>query len=126
MWAIGRVSFLLKWFSKKVIGQSTKPRGQQENGRNTVTITIAPQTEARLKEMATREGRDENTLADALLAEVLEAANRDFEEACEAIADSLAGDPKHDLSFEDYRAQFDAEREAHRRKGEGVMDTVAA
>ncbi len=50
-----------------------------------MTITIAPQTEAKLKEMATREGRAENTLADALLAEVLEAANRDHSETLEAI-----------------------------------------
>jgi len=91
-----------------------------------MTITLAPQTEAKLKEMATREGRDENTLADALLAEVLEAANRDFEEACEAISESLAGDPKHDVSLKEYRAQFESEREARRRKREGVKDTVAA
>ncbi len=91
-----------------------------------MTITLAPQTEAKLKEMAIREGRDENTLADALLAEVLEAANRDFEEACEAIAESLASDPKGDISFEDYRAQFEAEREARQRKREGVKDKVAA
>lgn len=50
-----------------------------------MTITLAPQTEAKLKEMATREGRDENTLADALLAEVLEAANRDHSETLEGI-----------------------------------------
>ena len=50
-----------------------------------MTITLAPQTEAKLKEMATREGRDENALADALLAEVLEAANRDHSEMLEGI-----------------------------------------
>ena len=50
-----------------------------------MTITLAPQTEAKLKEMATREGRDENTLADALLAEVLEAANRDHLETLEGV-----------------------------------------
>lgn len=50
-----------------------------------MTITLAPQTEAKLKEMATREGRDENTLADALLAEVLEAAERDHLETLEGI-----------------------------------------
>ena len=50
-----------------------------------MTITLAPQTEAKLKEMATREGRDESTLADALLAEVLEAANRDHSETLEGI-----------------------------------------
>lgn len=91
-----------------------------------MTITLAPQTEAKLKEMASREGREVNALADDLLAAVVEAADRDFEEACEAIAGSLAGDPKHDLSFEDYRAQFEAEREARRRKRLGVKDKVAA
>jgi hypothetical protein len=91
-----------------------------------MTITLAPQTEAKLKEMATREGRDENTLADALLAEVLEEANRDFEEACEAVSESLAGDPKHDVSLEEYRAQFDLEREVRQRKREGKKDKVAA
>ncbi len=50
-----------------------------------MTITLAPQTEARLKEMAMREGRDENILADALLAEVLEAASRDHSETLEGI-----------------------------------------
>lgn len=41
------------------------------------TITIAPHTGAKLKEMAAWEGRDENTLADALLTEALKAVNRD-------------------------------------------------
>ncbi len=59
-----------------------------------MTITLAPQTEAKLKEMASREGRDENALADALLTDVLEAVSRDFEESCAAISESLAGDPK--------------------------------
>lgn len=91
-----------------------------------MTITLAPQTEAKLKELATREGRDENALADALLAEVLEEANRDFEEACAAVSESLAGDPKHDASLEEYRAQFDLEREVRQRKREGKKDKVAA
>ena len=77
-----------------------------------MTITIAPQTEAKLKEMASREGRDVNTMADALLATVLEATDRDFEGSCEAITEALAGDCKHDIPFEVYRAQFEAEREA--------------
>ncbi len=80
-----------------------------------MTITLAPQTEAKLKEIATREGREENALADALLAEVLEAANRDFEESCEAISESLASNPKHDVSLEAYRTQFESEREVRRK-----------
>ncbi len=91
-----------------------------------MTITLAPQTEAKLKEMATREGREENALADALLADVLEAANRDFEESCKAISESLANDPKQDVSLEEYRAQFESEREARRRKHEDGKDKVAA
>ena len=83
-----------------------------------MTITLAPQTEAKLKEMANREGREVNALADDFLATVVEAADRDFEEACEAIAGSLAGDPKDDLSFEDYQAQFEAEREISRSRHE--------
>ncbi len=50
-----------------------------------MTITLAPQTESQLKEMATREGRDENTLADALLAEILEAANQEHSETLEGM-----------------------------------------
>ena len=50
-----------------------------------MTITLAPQTESKLKEMATREGQDENVLADTLLAEVLDAANRDYLEMHEGI-----------------------------------------
>ena len=91
-----------------------------------MTITLAPQTEAKLKEMATREGREVNALADALLADVVEAADRDFEEACAAISESLASDPKQDVSLEEYQARFEAEREARRLKREGVKDKVAA
>ena len=90
-----------------------------------MTITLAPQTEAKLKEMATREGRDVDALVAALLTAVVEAADRDFEESCEAIAESLAGDPKHDIPFEVYRAQFEAERGARRHAHEGVKNKVA-
>lgn len=45
-----------------------------------MTITLAPQTAFKLNEMAIREGWDENSLADALLAEVLKARNQDFME----------------------------------------------
>ncbi len=49
------------------------------------TIMLAPQTALKLTEMAIREGWDENTLADALLAEVLEARNQDFMETLKGI-----------------------------------------
>ncbi len=51
-----------------------------------MTITLAPQTEAKLKEMASREGREVNALADDLLAAVAEAANRDHLEMLAGIA----------------------------------------
>jgi len=96
-----------------------------------MTITLAPQTEAKLKEMASREGRDVDALVAAVLATVVEAADRDFEESCDAITEALDGDPKHDMPFEVYRAQFEAEREARRHtregvKSKGVKDKVAA
>ena len=50
-----------------------------------MTITIAPQTEAKLKEMASREGREVNALADDLLAAVVEAADRDHLETLAGI-----------------------------------------
>ena len=50
-----------------------------------MTIIIAPQTEAKLKEMASREGREVNALADDLLAAVVEAADRDHREMMEGI-----------------------------------------
>jgi hypothetical protein len=60
----------------------SKPSALEEAN---MTIIIASPPETKLKEMATREGRDENTLADARLAEVLEAANRDHSEMMEGI-----------------------------------------
>ena len=67
-----------------------------------MAVTMAPQTEAKLKEMANREGHEANASADDLMATVVKAADRDFEEACEAITASLAGKPKHDIFFENY------------------------
>lgn len=50
-----------------------------------MTITIAPQTETKLKEMASREGLEVNALADNLLAAVVEAADQDHLEMLEGI-----------------------------------------
>ena len=50
-----------------------------------MTIKIAPQTEAKLKEMASREGREVNALADDLLTAVVKAADRDHLEMMEGI-----------------------------------------
>ena len=84
-----------------------------------MTITLSPQTETLLKEQAERLGQDADTLADALLQSVLEETARAFEESCQAVAEALAGDPADDMPFEEYRAQFEAER-ATRRQAQGV------
>lgn len=52
-------------------------------------ITIEPETEARLREKAQREGQDVDTLANALLAEVLEQKAREFAEEVAAIQEGL-------------------------------------
>ncbi len=89
-------------------------------------ITLAPQTETKLRELADREGQDVTALVDMLLAASVEAAERDFEEACAAIASSLASDPKLDISIEDYQAQFKMQREARRRSQSGRTGDGAA
>ena len=86
-----------------------------------MTITLAPQTETKLRELANREGQDVGTLVDTLLAASVEAVEHDFEESCAAITSSLASDPKHDISLEEYQAQFEAERKARRVKREGIQ-----
>ena len=91
-----------------------------------MTITLAPHTETKLKELADREGQDVNALVDMLLAASVEAAERDFEESCAAIASSLASDPKLDISFEDYQAGFELDREAHRLNRNGRTGDAAA
>jgi hypothetical protein len=88
----------------------------QARRANNMTITLSPQTEALLKEQAGRLGQDADTLADRLLHGALMEAARDFEESCAAIAEALESDPANDISFEEYQAQFEAEREARRQK----------
>ena len=60
-----------------------------------MTITLSPETEARLRERAEQDGQDVNTLADALLAAALEWEAQDYAEAVEGIGrgleDSAAG-----------------------------------
>ena len=50
-----------------------------------MTITLTPQTEARLREKAEREGQDINAVADALIVAVLEWEAQDFAEAVEGV-----------------------------------------
>ena len=91
-----------------------------------MTITLALQTETKLREWADREGQDVTALVDMLLAASVEAAERDFEEACAAIASSLTSDPQLDISIEDYQAQFKMQREARRLNHSGRTSDLAA
>jgi hypothetical protein len=54
-----------------------------------MTITLEPETEAKLRETAHREGQALDALANALLAEVLEQKAREFAETVAAIQESL-------------------------------------
>ena len=47
-----------------------------------------------------------------------EEAAPDFEESCAIIAEALAGDPAEEVSLEPYKARFEAQRGACRRKQE--------
>ena len=70
-----------------------------------MTITLAPQTEKKLVEMADREGRDTNALADALLAQVLEEAERDYKEMMAGIERGRQADAEgRSRLFSDYVA----------------------
>src|SRR5438445_13675044 len=50
-----------------------------------MTITLTPETEARLREKAEREGQDVDTVADALLTAALEWESQDRMEAIEGV-----------------------------------------
>ena len=53
-----------------------------------MTITLAPDNEAKLRETAQREGQDANALANAMLAEVLAQRTREFEEDIAAVQEA--------------------------------------
>ncbi len=90
-----------------------------------MTITISPQTEALLKEQAGLLGQDADSLADTLLLAALEEAARDFEEACQGIAEGLAdAEAGRTFSFEEVRARFEAERAERRRRRNVVASTA--
>ena len=55
-----------------------------------MTITLRPSTEAMLVEKARQEGQDLDTVADTLLADVLEAELREQEETAAAITKAMA------------------------------------
>ncbi|MBW3625798.1 MAG: hypothetical protein KY468_20585 [Armatimonadetes bacterium] len=54
-----------------------------------MTITLSPETEAKLRERAEREGQDIQTLANHLLTLILEEEARDRQEAIEGIRRGL-------------------------------------
>ena len=54
-----------------------------------MTIHISPETEARLRELAQREGRDVNAVVEAIIALGLETAAREREEAIKAVQEGL-------------------------------------
>src|ERR1041384_5646801 len=76
-----------------------------------MTITLKPETEAKLREKAEREGQDANELADALLAAALEWAAREYQEIVTAIQEGMdaaaEGREKH---LEQYIAEQTAKR----------------
>lgn len=53
-----------------------------------MTITPAPETGARIQQIALREGQDADALANAMLAEVLAQRERDFEEDIAAVQEA--------------------------------------
>ena len=55
-----------------------------------MTISILPETEARLREKAAREGQDVDTVAEALLAAALDGEARERAEAIDGIRRGLA------------------------------------
>lgn len=54
-----------------------------------MTVILEPQTEAKLRELASREGQDAQALANAWLAESIARHEREFEENVRAIQEGL-------------------------------------
>ncbi len=81
-----------------------------------MTLTLTPDTEARLRSVAAQRGLPPEKTIDVLLAE----ADTDFHEAIAGIQrgmdDFAAG---RWISLEDYEAQIQAERQAHDTKRNG-------
>jgi predicted transcriptional regulator len=55
----------------------------------TITVTLSPETEAKLLEKAARQGKDVATVAAELLASVLEWEAQDYEDAVEGVQRGL-------------------------------------
>lgn len=69
-----------------------------------MTITLSGKTQELLEKQAIIMGESADNIADDLLSVALEAKNRDFEESCAAIAETL-DDDSGDISLEDIIAQ---------------------
>lgn len=68
-----------------------------------MTLTLEPETEAKLREMAHREGQDAQVLANAWLAESLARHEREFAENVRAIQEGLdAVDQGRVRPYEEY------------------------
>ena len=71
-----------------------------------MAITLTPETEAKLRETASREGQDADALADAMLAAVLAQRAQEFEEDIAAVQEGLdAIDQGRVRPFKDYMAE---------------------
>ena len=71
-----------------------------------MAITLTPETEAKLRETASREGQDADALADSMLAEVLAQRAQEFEEDIAAVQEGLdAIDQGRVRPFKDYMAE---------------------
>lgn len=71
-----------------------------------MAITLTPETEAKLRETASREGQDADALADAMLAAVLAQRAQEFEEDIAAVQEGLdAIDQGRVRPFKDYIAE---------------------
>jgi hypothetical protein len=89
----------------------------------TITIELSDAAHAALLAHAKVQGKD----AAAVAAEQLEELYAGCEpEAIEAIAAALAQPEEDDMSFEEYRAQFEAQRKARRQKREAANGKIAA
>ena len=75
-----------------------------------MTVILEPETEAKLRDLAQREGQDAQALANAWLAESVARHEREFEESVKAIQEGLdAVDQGRVRPFEDFLSE-------HRRR----------
>lgn len=89
----------------------------------TLTITLAPDTEAYLRDKAARQGQDAETVAQATLAETLAWEAQEFEETVAGIQRGLdAAAEGRERPFEDYVADVKRRRQA---RDQGMNERAA-